>query len=75
MPISPDGKKAVCSGMDEDHHISVLDLESGKIITTRPGSKKIIMKIVWTGSNQFVTVGLDLYKLWELNGNTLSNGV
>ena len=51
IAISPDGRKAACAGMDDDHHVSVLDLESGKILVTTKGSKKVIMKIVWTGPN------------------------
>ena len=51
VAISPDGRKAACAGMDDDHHVSVLDLESGKIITTVKGTKKVIMKIVWTNNN------------------------
>ena len=26
VAISPDGTKAICAGMDDDHHISALDL-------------------------------------------------
>ena len=26
IAISPDGRKAACAGMDDDHHIAVLNL-------------------------------------------------
>ena len=72
IAISPDGRKAACAGMDDDHHVSVLDLESGKVITTVKGSKKIIMKIVWTNDNEFVTAGIKLFKYWTLSGRGLT---
>ena len=47
IAISKDGTKAACAGMDDDHHVSVLDLESGKVLATVRGTKKVITKIVW----------------------------
>ena len=72
IAISTDGRKAACAGMDEDHHVSVLDLESGKTISTMKGTKKVITKIVWINSNEFVSVGINHYKYWTLDGKKLS---
>ena len=37
--------------MDEDHHVSVLDLEKGTIIATMKGTKKVITKIIWVSNS------------------------
>ncbi len=48
VAISPSGKKAACVGMDEDHHIAILDLENQKVLTVVKGTRKVITKIIWT---------------------------
>lgn len=48
ISINHDGSRAVCVGMDDDHHIALLDLNTGKKLSEVKGSKKLIMKILWT---------------------------
>lgn len=50
IAISTDGTQAACAGMDDEHHVSVLDLESGKIMATVRGTRKVITKIIWLSS-------------------------
>ncbi len=69
IAISPDGRKAVCAGMDDDHSIAVLDLDSGKVLATSKGTKKVITRLVWTSPNTFVSVGICHYKVWTFDGN------
>jgi len=47
VAISPNGNYGVCAGMDDDHQISVLDLKQRKVIATKKGGKKVILKLGW----------------------------
>jgi WD40 repeat protein len=67
VAFSPDGKKAACAGMDDDHEVSVLDLVSFKVLFTVKGTKKIITKIVWLSNSQFASIGISHYKLWTID--------
>lgn len=71
LAFSPDGTKAACAGMDDDHHVAVLNLDNGSVIATQKGTKKVITKIVWTSNNAFVTAGISHFKSWTLEGKTL----
>lgn len=64
LAISPDGRRAACAGMDEDHTVAILDLDNGKILAVSKGTRKVITKIVWTGQSSFVTVGISHFKTW-----------
>jgi microtubule-associated protein-like 6 len=72
VAISPDGKKAACAGMDDDHCVAVLELDTGKLLTMVKGTKKVITKIVWISNSQFVSIGISHYKLWTLDKNNLT---
>lgn len=37
--------------MDDDHHVALLDLEKGIRINKVKGTKKIVIKILWTEDN------------------------
>ena len=70
--ISPDGSKAAVVGMDDDHLMAVLDLNSGAVIAKQKGGKKIVLKIGWVSDNEFVSIGIRHYKYWTLDGAKLS---
>jgi WD40 repeat protein len=72
LAISPDGTKAVAAGMDDDHYIALLDLQSGAVITKQKGSKKVILKLGWVSDNEFVSVGIRHFKHWTYEGKNLS---
>lgn len=72
IAFSPDGRRAACAGMDDDHEIAVLDLEKGTVIAKTKGTKKVITKILWTSPSNFVTVGICHYKFWNFDGGKLS---
>lgn len=55
--------------MDDDHSIAVLDLDSGKVLATSKGTKKVITRLLWTSPNTFVSVGICHYKVWTFDGN------
>ena len=46
-----------------------MDLESGKILASAKGTKKVITKIVWTSNVSFVTVGISHFKTWSFDKN------
>lgn len=48
VSINHDGTRAVCVGMDDDHHVALLDLEKGSRIAYVKGTKKVVLKILWT---------------------------
>ena len=62
--ISQSGELAACAGMDDDHYVSVMDLESGKTLATLKGGKKVILKLAWISNKQFVTAGINHFKYW-----------
>lgn len=66
IAISPDGSKAACAGMDEDHHVAVLDLKKETVISISKGTKKVITKIIWTSNSSFVTTGISHFKSWTV---------
>lgn len=51
IAISPNGDRAACAGMDEDHNVAVLDLEKGKVLSTVKGGKKVILKMGWINNS------------------------
>ena len=73
VAISPDGRRAACAGLDDDHHVAVLDLKTGKVLACEKGTKKVITKIVWTSNNNFVTVGICHYKYWTFDNKLSGN--
>lgn len=72
VAFSPDGKKAACAGMDDDHHVAVLDLVGGNILKVVKGTKKVITKIIWTSNSTFASIGISHYKLWTWNQKDLT---
>ena len=68
LAISPDGSKAVATGMDDDHMVAVLDLKKGTVIAKQKGGKKVILKAGWISDEEFVTVGIRHFKYWTLDG-------
>lgn len=36
------------------------------------GTKKVITKIVWVSDHEFVSVGINHYKYWTLDGKKLT---
>lgn len=49
-----------------------MDLEKGKTITSVKGTKKVITKIVWVNNNEFVSVGINHFKYWTIDGKSLT---
>lgn len=45
--ISPDGTFGVCAGMDDDHLVALLDLKNGRVVSSKKGGKKVILKLGW----------------------------
>lgn len=68
LAFNPDGKRAACAGMDDDHEIAILDLDKGTVVAKTKGTKKVITKILWTSLSNFVTVGICHYKFWTFDG-------
>lgn len=72
VAFSPDGKKAACAGMDDDHHVALLDLVGKTIVRVVKGTKKVITKLIWISDSSFVSVGICHYKLWTVGGKDLT---
>jgi len=58
--------------MDDDHNVAVVDVEAAKTLSRQKGGKKVILKIGWTDDNNFVTAGLNHFKLWSFEKNKLT---
>lgn len=70
--ISPDSELGVCAGMDDDHVVTVLDLKKGKVLSSKKGGKKVILKLGWVNDSEFVSVGIKHFKYWTVDGSNLS---
>jgi len=66
VAISPDGKRGVCVGMDDDHEVALLDLTEKKVLSKKKGGKKVILKLGWVNDNQFVSVGINHFRIWTI---------
>lgn len=51
VAISPNGERAVCAGMDDDHHVALLKLDQEKPLAKAKGGKKVILKIGWVSDS------------------------
>ena len=47
VAVSPDGRLGVCVGMNETHHVTVIDLDNKKKLTSKEGGRKIIINAKW----------------------------
>lgn len=64
--INPESKLAVCAGMDDDHLVALLDLNKRAVVSTKKGGKKVILKLGWVNSNEFVSIGIKHFKYWTV---------
>jgi len=69
--ISPKGKYGVCVGLDDEHHIAVLDLVNKKVIVKQKGDKKIPTRVKWISEDRFVVVGINHIATWTFSGSAL----
>lgn len=72
VAFSPDGKKAACAGMDDDHHVALLDLANKAVLNVVKGTRKVITKIIWNSNNTFASIGVCHYKLWTVSDKNLT---
>ena len=71
MCFSPDDKYLVCTTLDEIHKIIVLDINKKVAISTENCGNKKIMQTIFKSNNEFISVGLNHYKYWKIENETL----
>jgi hypothetical protein len=67
VSLSPDGSRAVCVGMDENHEVCVIDLKKKSVIGKQKGGKKVILKAKWVTNSEFITIGINHYRYWTID--------
>jgi microtubule-associated protein-like 6 len=77
LKFSPNGKKLLTVGNDDDHSVAIYDWARGKLVGTSKVDKEKVTCAVWKNENEFVTCGLKHIKFWVQKGTNLisKNGI
>lgn len=68
IAISPNGKYAVCVGMDDNHGMAVIDLENQTVVKVDKTTNKLITKLKWRDNKEIIAVGINFYGEWSYTG-------
>jgi echinoderm microtubule-associated protein-like 6 len=71
LKFSPNGKKLLTIGGDNDHSVAIYDWARGKLLATSKVDKTRVTCATWKDETSFVTAGLRHVKFWEQKGQNL----
>lgn len=52
--------------------VAILDLNKKVLIAKEKGGKKLITNVKWVSDKEFVTVGINHFRLWNLDGKGIT---
>ena len=65
VKFSPNGKKLLTIGKDNDHSVAIYDWARGKLLATSKVDKARVTCAVWKNNDEFATSGLKHIKFWK----------
>lgn len=75
MAFSPSGDKLVAICIDNENQVCLFNPILGCLIASQKGDRNKILDCKWISETEFVTVGINHYKLWTYNGDNFLNDI
>lgn len=64
--FSPNGKRIICSGLDDDHTIFLIDTDSQSIVAKTTSGNSKVLDIAFKSDTEFISVAIKHYKFWTI---------